>query len=190
MSSWWRRWAVLVGTPCLIVWIWCAVPFPVDNPYTEEPPWRESRFLRLLTHLAYVRVVADIPWPGDPPSTALATSTPASSAVAAPIDSVLASSATNNLRYERDVKTLRPLLLEILNTAPTPTSSYSPVVAPPADEPDLPVDANWWFFLLYCASPRFRGVSSPLTSTSDTPQLPWARVHFFAPLPATLHSSR
>lgn len=62
MSSWWRRWFLLVGTPCLIVsisrsrcrkefsdfacgrqvWLWAAVPFPVTDPYEEEPPWRES----------------------------------------------------------------------------------------------------------------------------------------------------
>ncbi|GAA5972749.1 hypothetical protein JCM8115_002267 [Rhodotorula mucilaginosa] len=39
MSSWWRRWSLLVGTPCLIVWLWAAVPFPVTDPYKEEPPW-------------------------------------------------------------------------------------------------------------------------------------------------------
>ncbi|BGP00177.1 hypothetical protein NBRC10513v2_004401 [Rhodotorula toruloides] len=128
MSSWWRRWAVLVGAPCLIVWIWCAVPFPVDNPYTEEPPWH-------------------IPWPGDPPSTTISTSV--TSAVAAPISAPLALGAPSERRYGREVDARRPLLLEILNNGPMPINSHSSVVAPPADEPELPVDANWWFFLLY-----------------------------------------
>ncbi|GAA5987753.1 hypothetical protein JCM10908_007199 [Rhodotorula pacifica] len=32
MASWWRRWF-------LLVWLWAAVPFPVSDPYKEEPPW-------------------------------------------------------------------------------------------------------------------------------------------------------
>lgn len=64
MGTWWRRWAVLVGAPCLLVrpslfplsacarrradsgavqiWLWCSVPFPVQDPYEEQPPWRAS----------------------------------------------------------------------------------------------------------------------------------------------------
>ncbi|GAA5826556.1 hypothetical protein JCM11251_002426 [Rhodosporidiobolus azoricus] len=39
VGSWWKRWALLVGAPCLIIWIWCSIPFPVSDPYKEEPPW-------------------------------------------------------------------------------------------------------------------------------------------------------
>ncbi|KAM0753032.1 hypothetical protein T439DRAFT_311710 [Meredithblackwellia eburnea MCA 4105] len=39
LESWWRRWAVLVAIPCLVVWLWAAMPFPVSDPYVEEPPW-------------------------------------------------------------------------------------------------------------------------------------------------------
>ncbi|GAA5891660.1 hypothetical protein JCM6882_006159 [Rhodosporidiobolus microsporus] len=51
MEAWWKRWALLVGAPCLIIWVWCSIPFPVSDPYKEEPPWH-------------------IPWPPttDPPS--------------------------------------------------------------------------------------------------------------------------
>ncbi|TNY20695.1 hypothetical protein DMC30DRAFT_438635 [Rhodotorula diobovata] len=42
MGTWWRRWAVLVGAPCLLIWIWCSVPFPVQDPYNEEPPWLDD----------------------------------------------------------------------------------------------------------------------------------------------------
>ncbi|GAA93505.1 uncharacterized protein L969DRAFT_18792 [Mixia osmundae IAM 14324] len=33
LNAWWRRWAILVLVPCLIIWIWCALPFPVSDPY-------------------------------------------------------------------------------------------------------------------------------------------------------------
>ena len=84
MSSWWRRWFLLVGTPCLIVrtshtrygkelsdillvarqvWLWAAVPFPVTDPYKEEPPWRESCLLTGGVVRANVRRPSDLPWP-------------------------------------------------------------------------------------------------------------------------------
>lgn len=22
------------------IWVWCSIPFPVKDPYVEEPPWR------------------------------------------------------------------------------------------------------------------------------------------------------
>ncbi|ALO69263.1 hypothetical protein CNG00870 [Cryptococcus deneoformans JEC21] len=37
MDSFWKRHAVLVIVPCLIVWIWLAVPFPVSDPYKDDP---------------------------------------------------------------------------------------------------------------------------------------------------------
>ncbi|KAL0247374.1 hypothetical protein I308_104410 [Cryptococcus tetragattii IND107] len=36
MDSFWKRHAVLVVVPCLIVWIWLAIPFPVTDPYKGE----------------------------------------------------------------------------------------------------------------------------------------------------------
>ncbi|OWZ70472.1 hypothetical protein AYX14_04154 [Cryptococcus neoformans] len=37
MDSFWKRHAVLVVVPCLIVWIWLAVPFPVSDPFKDDP---------------------------------------------------------------------------------------------------------------------------------------------------------
>lgn len=36
-----NRWLILVGLPCLFVWIWCSIPFPVaeiTDPYTAWRP--------------------------------------------------------------------------------------------------------------------------------------------------------
>ncbi|GAA6032628.1 hypothetical protein JCM8097_004850 [Rhodosporidiobolus ruineniae] len=64
MGSWWRRWAVLVGAPCLIIWLWCSIPFPVRDPYAEEPPWHipwqppnstSHRLDDIISHLPWVR---------------------------------------------------------------------------------------------------------------------------------------
>ncbi|SGY13940.1 BQ5605_C010g06006 [Microbotryum silenes-dioicae] len=49
LEYWYKRWAVLVLFPSLIVWIWCAMPFPVSDPYKETPPW-------------------NLPWPEQPPT--------------------------------------------------------------------------------------------------------------------------
>ncbi|KAK8854635.1 hypothetical protein IAR55_003374 [Kwoniella newhampshirensis] len=44
LTSFWKRHFVLIVLPCLAVWIWVAIPFPVsdpykDNPFPEIPSW-------------------------------------------------------------------------------------------------------------------------------------------------------
>ncbi|GAA5873418.1 hypothetical protein JCM3774_000779 [Rhodotorula dairenensis] len=58
MSSWWQRWFLLVGTPCVIVWLWAAVPFPVSDPYREEPPWHYGVYLAIA--LIFVTKLFDL----------------------------------------------------------------------------------------------------------------------------------
>ncbi|WVO14517.1 hypothetical protein L204_102152 [Cryptococcus depauperatus] len=36
-ESFWKRHLVLVILPCLAVWIWVALPFPVTDPYNDSP---------------------------------------------------------------------------------------------------------------------------------------------------------
>ncbi|ODO11071.1 hypothetical protein I350_01673 [Cryptococcus amylolentus CBS 6273] len=37
MDNLWKRHFVLVILPCLAVWVWVAVPFPVSDPYKDNP---------------------------------------------------------------------------------------------------------------------------------------------------------
>lgn len=37
LSSFWTRHFVLIVLPCLAVWIWVAIPFPVSDPYRDDP---------------------------------------------------------------------------------------------------------------------------------------------------------
>ncbi|ORX38362.1 hypothetical protein BD324DRAFT_620547 [Kockovaella imperatae] len=37
MASFWKRHFVLTVLPCLAVWIWVAIPFPVSDPYKDNP---------------------------------------------------------------------------------------------------------------------------------------------------------
>ncbi|GAA5913265.1 hypothetical protein JCM5296_007337 [Sporobolomyces johnsonii] len=144
LSAWWRRWAVLVGLPCLIVWVWCSIPFPVSDPYKEEPPWHipwppstdppgivESLLLRL-------------PWLQPPDSTD-------------PVGKVVLDSRRRDLQQEHH-------LLELEFVSETVSKSQALDTASPSRErakqqaaadgvrhrndEDLPVDANFYFFLV------------------------------------------
>ncbi|RSH81884.1 uncharacterized protein EHS24_008080 [Apiotrichum porosum] len=37
LSSFWKRHLVLTVLPCLAVWVWVAMPFPVNDPYKDSP---------------------------------------------------------------------------------------------------------------------------------------------------------
>ncbi|PWN53459.1 hypothetical protein IE53DRAFT_324750 [Violaceomyces palustris] len=39
LDSWWKRWFVLAVVPSLVLWFWCAVPFPKTDPYDPNLPW-------------------------------------------------------------------------------------------------------------------------------------------------------
>lgn len=40
LGNFWSRHAVLTLIPCLVVWIWVALPFPVEDPYKGKPRWQ------------------------------------------------------------------------------------------------------------------------------------------------------
>lgn len=37
LSSFWKRHTVLILLPCVLVWVWVALPFPVNDPYKDNP---------------------------------------------------------------------------------------------------------------------------------------------------------
>ncbi|KAL1405827.1 hypothetical protein Q8F55_007505 [Vanrija albida] len=37
LSSFWKRHFVLTLLPCVVVWVWVAMPFPVNDPYKDSP---------------------------------------------------------------------------------------------------------------------------------------------------------
>lgn len=146
LETWWRRWAVLVGVPCVVVWCWCSLPFPVTDPYVEEPPWH-------------------LPWPGETISSSesttrvLSISSPhshLSSSISSPAQISTIYSPSLEL-HERDSQLYLEFLPQSIVPLAVPTSSsgWSPANAtapeePPESDPTdpaLPVDANFYFFL-------------------------------------------
>ncbi|KAK0519187.1 hypothetical protein OC842_007531, partial [Tilletia horrida] len=43
LDSWLKRWSVLAIIPALVVWIWCAVPFPHSDPDSVGAPWGDPK---------------------------------------------------------------------------------------------------------------------------------------------------
>ncbi|BGP48888.1 hypothetical protein JCM10450v2_004767 [Rhodotorula kratochvilovae] len=142
MGTWWRRWAVLVGAPCFLIWLWCSVPFPVQDPYKEEPPWHipwppttdppSSGFESLLNRLPWLRRPAHLP-----PAHAVASElafTPSSPHQRRDDQLVIEIELVEGRRAEEEEAQLDAGAFE--------------GDGPGEDEPELPVDANFWFFLL------------------------------------------
>ncbi|SCV69809.1 BQ2448_1203 [Microbotryum intermedium] len=156
LEYWYKRWAVLVLFPSLIVWIWCAMPFPVSDPYKETPPW-------------------NLPWPEQPPISTGSTS------VHKPFDwkfwmgrsgregvdgmtGARSEETTSVLlhfvaqpRTEKDVATKEGPGFEEFNDIRYKASlSNIDLPTKPIDPPEgdlteeLPVDANFYFFLFVC----------------------------------------
>ncbi|GAA5952906.1 hypothetical protein JCM3765_003002 [Sporobolomyces pararoseus] len=146
MASWWKRWALLVLLPCCIVWLWCSIPFPVSDPYKEEPPWH-------------------IPWPpstSDPPGTfeLLLQKLPWIGHQRHPLEKTPAFSSI----VDSDSPLQQALVLQIqpplsASTAPQQVESIAGEVrgdesaakttdVPTNGDEDLPVDANFYFFLI------------------------------------------
>ncbi|GAA5897785.1 uncharacterized protein JCM6883_000818 [Sporobolomyces salmoneus] len=138
MKSWWKRWALLVMLPCCIVWAWCSIPFPVSDPYQEEPPWH-------------------IPWPpstSDPPGTfeVLLRKLPwiedqRVQPEEKKTEFAVLDSSMNTTQEDLD--------LELFGSShPTVHQMWSPEEEKPLEEvptegdEDLPVDANFYFFLI------------------------------------------
>ncbi|BGP16938.1 hypothetical protein JCM10213v2_004946 [Rhodosporidiobolus nylandii] len=163
MNTWWRRWAVLVGAPCLIIWLWCSIPFPVADPYKEEPPWH-------------------IPWPPstDPPAPShvavpfqlpsrVQSDSPPIPAAAASVEvdrrSLLEAQQVFEVQYAANNKASESALSakEALpeqdflenggddrrEESLRPGSAHAPDRSASGTKPDedLPVDANFFFFL-------------------------------------------
>ncbi|GAA5900190.1 hypothetical protein JCM8208_002045 [Rhodotorula glutinis] len=141
MGTWWRRWAVLVGAPCLLIWIWCSVPFPVQDPYDEQPPWHipwppptdppTSRFESLLVRLPWLH----------PPVAAAPVLEPSPHVR---IDELLVVQLVPRRREDERVEVAAP----VLDERRPARHAKNGEVGPPEPEPVLPVDANFYFFLV------------------------------------------
>ncbi|GAA5919976.1 hypothetical protein JCM1841_004408 [Sporobolomyces salmonicolor] len=148
LSAWWRRWAVLVGFPCLIVWVWCSIPFPVSDPYKEEPPWH-------------------IPWPpsSDPPGVveSLLLRLPwlqppdLTSSTADPVGKVVLDDRRRDEQHEQHVFDLEFVHETVSGSQALATArprrgrAKQQAAADGAghrNDEDLPVDANFYFFLV------------------------------------------
>ncbi|GAA5844392.1 hypothetical protein JCM9279_006284 [Rhodotorula babjevae] len=142
MGTWWRRWAVLVGAPCLLIWLWCSVPFPVQDPYDEQPPWHipwppptdppTSRFESLLVRLPWLR----------PPDVA-------SSVFEPPPQLHIAEPFVVQLVPRRRQGERGELASPVRGHDQGPARrDKEGAVDPPQPKPVLPVDANFYFFLV------------------------------------------
>ncbi|CAD6886464.1 unnamed protein product [Tilletia controversa] len=43
LDSWLKRWTILAIIPALVVWIWCAMPFPHTDPDSVGTPWCDPK---------------------------------------------------------------------------------------------------------------------------------------------------
>ncbi|KAK4057154.1 hypothetical protein OIO90_001649 [Microbotryomycetes sp. JL221] len=129
LDNWWRRWWILVGVPCLIVWAWCAVPFPVSDPYKGD--W-------------------NLPWPADPPNNQSSSSS-ASTWPAWPKRVVglarLASHFGHKSPSSSSAAGSQTLLTWTIKHEPDQSNSHPPESLPSPPEEELPVDSNFYFFL-------------------------------------------
>ncbi|KAK4051441.1 hypothetical protein OIV83_002925 [Microbotryomycetes sp. JL201] len=134
LDAWWRRWFILVGVPCLIVRL--HYRDIVSDPFQEQPPW-------------------NLPWPGEPTNSTSAT---IHAALARPWKSFVSASEAVTTRpiqlLAANVETLshaQAFASSTFNTSSEAGGSHSGLKdpaqgRPPADD-DLPVDANFYFFL-------------------------------------------
>ncbi|GAA5825712.1 hypothetical protein JCM5353_005243 [Sporobolomyces roseus] len=136
MASWWKRWALLVGLPCVIVWFWCSIPFPVTDPYQEEPPWHipwppsnepPGTFETLLRKLPWMEPSPRVP--------SLSTFT---------IDD--SSSEPEGIQFQ--IANNEYSDQTFASTTNNESSKISEVPQGTPDDENLPVDANFYFFLV------------------------------------------
>ena len=134
-ESWWKGWFALAVMRSLVVWFWCAVPFPKTDPYDpnlpwcnpgedgrsddpSNPPWCNPGKLSLRSSsmtaplmLAYLPTVSQFVW-----------------------------AAAQRLFLSAQVEDHEPLSL-----VSSPNTTY-----PGTPDPEhLTVDANFWFFLIF-----------------------------------------
>ncbi|KIS69327.1 uncharacterized protein UMAG_02668 [Mycosarcoma maydis] len=134
LDSWWKRWFALAGLPSLVVWIWCAAPFPKTDPYDPNLPWcnpgEDGRS-------------GD---PNNPPWCYPANMTSSTIQAAAATLTSPGTSTMNLPTVSGFVWFMTNMLLS--NFAFTSTSS-SGSQHPIGDGDRLTVDANFWFFLIF-----------------------------------------
>ncbi|SNX84385.1 uncharacterized protein MEPE_03094 [Melanopsichium pennsylvanicum] len=129
LNSWWKRWFALAGLPSLVVWIWCAVPFPKTDPYDPNLPWCNS---------GEDGRSGD---PNNPPWCYPANST------ASVWTSITSRAATHKFSTFTGLAwSMTYLVLSKFSLASTPPSSPQ---RPIGDGDRLTVDANFWFFLIF-----------------------------------------
>lgn len=134
LDSWWKRWFALAGLPSLVVWIWCAVPFPKTDPYDPNLPWcnpgEDGRS-------------GD---PNNPPWCYPANSTASS------LTSVSTSPASTSFAITK-LPTVTGFAWRIANVLISKVAFTSTQPSPPqhpiGDGDRLTVDANFWFFLVF-----------------------------------------
>ncbi|TKY85780.1 hypothetical protein EX895_005320 [Sporisorium graminicola] len=131
LDSWWKRWFALAGLPSLVVWIWCAVPFPKTDPYDPNLPWCS---------------------PGEDGRSGDPNNPPWCYPANATASPVLSSSAATSIAIAK-FPTMAGLAWTIANglfsklafTSGPPSSPHHPI----GDGDRLTVDANFWFFLVF-----------------------------------------
>ncbi len=128
LDSWWKRWFALAGLPSLVVWIWCAVPFPKTDPYDPNLPWCNPG------EDGSWNDPSNPPWCYPPNATASSSEITAKMALPTlPTLTGLAWSMTNLI------------LSSFSNRVGTPSDPHPPV----GGGDHLTVDANFWFFLVF-----------------------------------------
>ncbi|KAH8920223.1 hypothetical protein BT69DRAFT_1352576 [Atractiella rhizophila] len=137
LDSWVRRWSVLVGAPSLLVWIWCAIPFPVSDPYSATPS------------------IPDLPWPWPGGNSSWWGGAPKHrhDNVGEAEDSLIHYIQRSEL-YHQDQDQQQVVFIDFgLQDSSNINTSASFLVEPnqrvddDGNDEDLPVDANFYFFL-------------------------------------------
>lgn len=127
LGSWWKRWFALAGLPSLVVWVWCAVPFPKTDPYDPNLPWCNP---------GEDGSSGD---PNNPPWCYPANVT----APTLPLQPLLSPNFPTATGFAWSMTTL------MLSKLASNTTLSSTAQHPIGDGDRLTVDANFWFFLIF-----------------------------------------
>ncbi|EPQ28541.1 uncharacterized protein PFL1_03845 [Pseudozyma flocculosa PF-1] len=135
LDSWWKRWFALAVLPSLVVWFWCAVPFPKTDPYDPNLPWcnpgEDGR--------------SDDP--SNPPWCYPRNATVVPSSMSSAVGLLARLPTVSGLVYSAAPKLFAVLSGSSASASVSPSSSPAPA---PSPEPEhLTVDANFWFFLVF-----------------------------------------
>ncbi|CBQ73051.1 conserved hypothetical protein [Sporisorium reilianum SRZ2] len=129
LDSWWKRWFALAGLPSLVVWIWCAVPFPKTDPYDPNLPWcnpgEDGR--------------ADDP--NNPPWCYPANATTTNFAAGSTQSAIAKLPTMTGFAW----RIANVLVSHFAFSSPPSSDPHHPI----GDGDRLTVDANFWFFLIF-----------------------------------------